>query len=91
MKGKLTKITPEPYHIIEDHKCDNCEKPLESNFGAINPYNALEIHFIPYYGGYFDQSGPQNELEERMYRYFWFCKDCADLLIKTFPCLKVNR
>ena len=101
MKGVLDKITfttdlgyELTSHIIIDHRCDNCEykfTPVSSPETDIQPSNALEIEFQPYYGGYFDQGGPQTKLEDRMYRNFWLCEACADKLIEQFPCFKVKR
>jgi hypothetical protein len=102
MKGKLTEVDvtfmdghKEPFPHIESHCCDNCEKPLPKTYtpgeGGIQPDDALQIEFTPYYGGYFDQGGPEDMMEDRAYRYFWFCQECADKLIKEFPCLTIRR
>lgn len=99
MKGKLVQktITMGNGHqhlteIIEDHRCDRCDTSLKGyDDFFIQPHDALEIEFHPYYGGYFDRISEEKSLSEKLYRRFWLCKDCAILLITFFPCLEVTR
>jgi hypothetical protein len=101
MKGKLQQTTIE-FHdghkelswAIQGHRCDNCEEPLENIMqlnDCIQPSDALEIAFHPYYGGYFDKGSPEESMHDRAYRMFWLCEKCADSLIKRFPCFQVPR
>ena len=100
MKGKLKTIEgiyrgeKIKRYEIEEHCCDNCEKEfspvLPHSPGTIMPKHALEMSFHPYYGGYFDQGGPEEDLEQFAYRYFWFCEECAEKLFDAFPCMKIK-
>ena len=77
---------------IRNHKCDNCGKKLtQSHMLSIQPDDALEIHFVPYYGGYFDKDGPDDTYESALWHKFWLCEECADDLIEKFPCFRVPR
>lgn len=98
MKGTYKETTVGPTESnrieqkIEDHRCDRCDVLfLVPDLDSIQPYDALEIEFHPYYAGYFDQSGPEDHLSKTMYRRFWLCEACANILIMLFPCMKVNR
>lgn len=95
MKGTLETTGTKIRHTIIDHKCDRCEKAFEPVFRGedecIQPSDALEMLFIPYYGGYFDQGGPQAHYKDTLYRRFWLCEGCTEVLFTVFPSLRVKR
>ena len=87
--------------VLDYHKCDNCNKLFEpvcprddGTTNTIQPLHALEMRFVPYYGGYFDnlsvamsRRGP-GSFPYTMIANFWFCESCADDLLEEYPCFK---
>ncbi len=69
--------------VIDEAKCDSCNKKLKSVFNVndVDDFqfeDAIEISLVGGYGMYFDSSN---------YRFF-FCKTCSDRLLELFPCFK---